>query len=57
MHMDGSSTHRDGIIRFIAVARVSDRTVLATHGPENPMLSKAENILESDKSMNLRPSL
>lgn len=39
----------EGNIRFIAVARVADRTVVATYGPKARMEDKAKKVLESDR--------
>lgn len=38
-----------GNIRFIAVARVADRTIVATHGPKARMEDKAKMVLRSDR--------
>jgi len=44
-----SSSSGEGNIRFIAVARVSDHSIVATHGPKIPMEKKTRLILDSRK--------
>lgn len=44
-----SSSSGNSNVRFIAVARVADRTIVATHGPKIPMERKTSMILASER--------